>query len=96
MTAKHTPGPWRVEGLLIKAIDHGRWFGIAKVGGSRLSIEGNMDNARLIAAAPDLLVALEAMVKAGSAQFEITGWPANFHNGALLNARAAIAKARGE
>ena len=47
-------------------------------------------NARLIAAAPDLLEALESAVGA----MEVLGHPPDY--GALRKAKAAIAKARGE
>jgi hypothetical protein len=51
MSAQHTPGPWRVSGKA--TINAGRSW-IASVSTS------NRDaNARLIAAAPDLLAALE-------------------------------------
>ena len=54
----HSPAPWIHSGKSIKAIDHGKWYSIAKIDSSKLSDEGNALNARLIAAAPDLLKAL--------------------------------------
>jgi len=92
MNAKHTsvftPGPWRVSGLLIKAVDHGKWFGIAKAGGSRLTIEGWKANARLIAAAPDLLKALQALLPLWDREDVADTWSAEFEA-----AQDAIAKA---
>jgi hypothetical protein len=49
---------------------------------------GSDDDARLIAAAPDLLAALEEML---SALPSYAGWPPDFIN----QARAAIARAKG-
>jgi len=95
MKTQHTPGPWRIDGLLIKAIDHGKWFGIAKAGGTKLTIDGNMANAALIASAPDLLAALENAlnVLAGIATGDLK--TIGRDSPAIAQARAAIAKARG-
>lgn len=41
-------------------------------------------------AAPDLLAALEAMVKAGEYHFASSGWPARFHAGALTKGSCAL------
>ena len=61
MTAKHTPGPWSVaEGdgcFIVETNDSVVRFEVAG-----LDMEGDRYNARLIAAAPDLLEALEAAV----------------------------------
>ena len=94
MKTTHTPGPWRVDGLLIKAIDHGKWFGIAKASGTKLTIEGNMANAALIAAAPELLAALinAGNVLAAIATGDLDGVSPD--SPALAQIRAAIAKAR--
>jgi len=96
-SAAHTPGPWmHVE-------EDGRRMAIGTVGteyfplSRRVAVTigiGNSDkaNARLIAAAPELLAALEGMVGL------LDGYPCKpnteVHAG-LANARAAIAKARG-
>ena len=93
---KHTPGPWHVQG------DHGKlWIEtsgnddtIAEVHrraakGSVYSCKEASANAKLIAAAPDLLEALED---------SLTALNIVYPNGSpVLNAAyAAIAKARGE
>lgn len=52
--AQHTPGPWTVEGEGIRAIVRGADFTIVAVR-HRLPKETHDANARLIAAAPDLL-----------------------------------------
>ncbi len=87
----HTPGPWVVE----RADDA---YCIANVGnlvimpcGGKVKHDNAEANARLIAAAPELLAALE------SAQMALMGYT---HQNAvtlaaLFKANAAIAKARG-
>ena len=93
---KHTPGPWKVlseeairiksqDGSLLAMLHHLR--GVHGVNG-RIPIEEVHANARLIAAAPELLEALKELL--GLA--ERHGW---LHV-AVNNARAAIAKAEGE
>lgn len=85
---KHTPSPWSVGGVSGQEI----------YGGGRLIANAWTDaDARLIAAAPDLLAALEAFLRAPSVG---SGGPGSstivvqeFNRRA---ARAAIAKARGE
>ena len=56
-------------------------------------------NARLIAAAPDLLKALEELYDKCEAHFKATGYPASFHAGigisTINRTRAAIAKVEG-
>lgn len=100
MTTKHTPGPWATEG-------NGRYYASVRAPSRMVAdmriIGGAVDaentaNARLIAAAPDLLEALETMVdlqgKAASgfplSENELREWAV-----ANYTARAAIAKARG-
>jgi len=62
--SNHTPGPWRAEGGAIKAVSHGRTFTIATVAKKLFTEEGRYDNARLMAAAPDLLEALKICLDA--------------------------------
>lgn len=69
--AKHTPGPWHLskEDSCVKlpgyvAITGDNWFGLAEV---VVEVEGKIDpvgeaNASLIAAAPDMLEALQAIL----------------------------------
>lgn len=94
----HTPGPWRVSGCRMRTlsecdnylVEHGdeqeRSPLIAEIftDDSRLPVEAN---ARLIAAAPKLLEALEGLVDAGeklNLDFDLT------------EARSAITAAKGE
>jgi hypothetical protein len=108
---QHTPGPWSVNGFYIDLDVATR---IATVSNWRMSgadaFAEASANARLIAAAPELLEALEALaISAPSACCgDFNHKKGDFHEGdekcppldryekACLLARAAIAKARGE
>lgn len=83
MTSQHTPGPWRIgdAGFTV--------FGPPKPSALPETIAPvkNRANARLIAAAPDLLAALEALAALPNKHRPEEMWEA---------ARAAIAKARGQ
>lgn len=96
---KHTPGPWASVGEYVEAIDLDTPLSICTI--ASCGTETNA-NSRLISAAPDLLAALEAViddlhegiqdaVDNGASEF----WVANARK-RLLNARAAIRKARGD
>ena len=96
MAAKHTPGPWTHEGQgdITGIEDGGDIDGLVDVCSVYLrTAPGRHDaNARLIAAAPDLLAALT----------DVIGWVPGgiaFHTNAAFaaveRARAAIAKATG-
>lgn len=83
---KHTPGPWEWRGHWL----HGKqdlilWYTTDDDG-----VRAKPENARLIAAAPDLLEACQAVVKSAEANQAAINIP-------LLDAlRAAIAKATAE
>jgi hypothetical protein len=85
MNAAHTPGPW--------ACQHGAddYFEVVKAGGASLSYSAKITkaNARLIAASPDLLEALERLVE------RVTDLGANGFSQEVANGKAAIAKAKG-
>lgn len=86
--SKHTPGPWRIEeGVHYACIrtNSGVIADMRFVGGA----VRNMADARLIAAAPDLLEALTSLER-------ISGIAAPHDDPARVTARAAIAKALGE
>ena len=99
MTASnHTPGPWRVapqsdyagDDINIDASTRGYVACAGKVGISNGEAEAN---ARLIAAAPDLL----DMLAAAAARIEVAAAEGNTILSAWLpDARAAIARARGD
>ncbi len=96
MTDKHTPGPWKVAGDDIngQAIVRGEHVEIATCWHHCLgSLEIQMRaNARLIAAAPELLEALEALMVTIDAQINAgLRWDPE----EVAAARSAIAKARG-
>lgn len=95
MDTKHTPGPWRINAVMR---EYGNKLEIAHEEisvtsvtvagkGNKTSITPEQEaNARLIAAAPDLLAALEAMVSAKGFDQEAA---------ALIKASEALAKAKG-
>ena len=95
--SNHTPGPWRVEhstakGYLYMSYLYSDEHHIISVGGSSISKGENKANARLIAAAPDLLAACEAVWQSCDREGRIM-LPSN---GTTITAlRAAIAKAKG-
>jgi hypothetical protein len=104
--SKHTPAPWTTisnpyeDGKPYYYISAGRGFH-----GEGFSFSGIIPDAdaRLIAAAPDLLAALEGMIALWSEHDAARlsglidcGGLNEEHRLATLNARAAIAKAKGE
>lgn len=87
MNAKHTPGPW-TRNRAINTVDMGRYSVICPFGAdSKKHVSEIEANMRIIAAAPDLLAALEAMI----AKIDADKLPIS-----CSLARAAIAKAKGE
>jgi hypothetical protein len=98
MTTQHTPGPWRVGDAAHtifgpKQSDGSLAVTIASVAGNA-RMEDYRANARLIAAAPDLLAALKD-ITAKLASYE--KFPDGSGNTATFDkARAAIAKAEGK
>lgn len=112
MSAKHTPGPWKPWFYVQnKRLGIGHWA-FAKpnahpipLGDCKESNEEAAANARLIAAAPDLLEALERCERRIEEWVRLKGpkiHPSEFQRAeagledASANARAAIAKARGD
>lgn len=95
--AAHSPGPW----IAVHCADDGGEFSIHAANGIHvaLSIGGTKSeaaNARLIAAAPELLEALEEAENALAdyiPTIERTGASLNYGHSVLKKARAAIAKA---
>jgi hypothetical protein len=94
---KHTPGPWTVVGTHVERHDgDGIYSRLAACHDTMICEEHGgtaLANARLIAAAPDLLVALEQCVS-----IIVRHANATLGDGVvtLQVARAAIAKAQGE
>lgn len=91
MNAKHTPGPW-TRNRAINTVDMGRYSVICPFGAdSKKHVSEIEANMRIISAAPDLLAALEAIIKmigpyAGQGRMDAE----------IAAARSAIAKAKGE
>lgn len=101
MTTEHTPGPWTIDSRATTAIQAGDKH-IAMVNFSFLGRperdvygEEHDANARLIAAAPDMLAALENLVAKYNAMQD-GNISAQLTNGDFFAARAVIAKAKGE
>lgn len=94
--SKHTPGPWQtdIDGQTAYVVDADGNMAVCKIMYARP--EGPA-NARLISAAPDLLEALEAIVNAGQWYASALEFDHDKDGEALLlEARDAIAKAKGE
>ena len=90
MTTKHTPGPWThhpEDNIILDA--SGRRLIEWQARSVSVSVEERDANARLIAAAPELLEALEVVLHLCT----VIGAP---DGPALDMARDALAKARGE
>ncbi len=85
--SKHTPGPWKptYESDPYRLVDHTDGREIAAVSG--VDNENRDANARLIAAAPDLLEALKGLLPM---------WESGVSEPWVEAAKAAIAKAEGE
>lgn len=91
MSKQHTPGPWFVSGPFIGprlSPDSGIQIKVARVAGDETDAEV-IANARLIAAAPDLLAELKFAVKLLSA------FPAINGTAQVERMCAAITKAEG-
>jgi hypothetical protein len=95
----HTPGPWRIgrKPYFVAAGAKGRtsiahciWTGSDASQATNPSFEEAIANAHLIASAPELLAALENMVKVQGGEGEYDSELAYFEQ-----ARAAVAKAKG-
>jgi len=85
----HTPAPWK----------HDPTWGLIKHGKTEICAlhSGNIANAHLISAAPDLLSTLEGLLKIAEKQFDQSATHEGLLNcQALVNARAALRKAKGE
>ncbi len=59
---EHTPGPWKIRDDINIITNDGSYIGFASVRPKDGSLEKGRANARLIAAAPQLLTALQALM----------------------------------
>ena len=92
--AKHTPGPWHIEaGTHYRAIrtDGEVIANMREIGGCF-----NDGNARLMAAAPELLESLQQTIASLEHWFVRHGDPEGVNSLMMKKARAAIAKATGD
>jgi hypothetical protein len=103
MSTQHTPGPWKAhfeEAYFVTGPDLGRVAMMMNIKGAhgmggRRSGDESAANARLIAAAPDLLEALQDLFEADM-EHVLMGDGKDDQIEAIAKARAAIAKATGE
>ena len=102
--SKHTPGPWFVDHkspFLVRAGDDIDGRHIAHIGPANYTPRFDVDgpNAKLIAAAPDLLEAAQLALQIAESWIHDQLDGTSSIDGALLHldpVRAAIARARGE
>ena len=97
MDVKHTPGPWFAEPMVGEA--DAVWIGNADGYVAQITREEGLEggdwlDARLIAAAPDLLAALEALVVSHRALCNSPEWDEQ-DEAEQAQARAIIAKVKG-
>lgn len=101
--AKHTPGPWVLDDrgckyIVSKAGDGYITRDVCRMDGSTMASVAQTANAHLIAAAPELLEALEKLAVLADA-FSVSGvyfGEIPEHSQAIDAAYTAIAKAKGE
>lgn len=91
MNSQHTPGPWTVENLTEQAGQS--WFNVASDGSAVAEAISDSATARLIAAAPDMLAALQELEEFLDNQADVDDGRANDAMRHLTEVRAAIAKA---
>lgn len=96
--AKHTPGPWSVVKPQDERVQQFRIFSnrkyIGSIGNSDETVAETKANARLIAAAPDLLEAIKEYFEAYANEGKKPGWIKRV-GAARRKVNAAIAKAEG-
>ena len=88
-TAKHTPGPWDIDSSRVHTSIEADGLHVAMVSYGNVTMETHLANARLIAAAPELLEVCEEFVRkceCGEARSQRS----------YAQMKAAIAKAKGE
>lgn len=92
MVSAHTPAPWVADGVWVYDANG---LTVANCGDMNRRHLQRQETARLIAAAPELLEALEAAVWTGERR-PFANEDQAFWEAWLPRARAAVAKARGE
>lgn len=96
MSTKHTPGPWSIDPKRALRVVDSDDQTIGSFGASDMIRDSWEANARLCAAAPDLLEALEELRGAVIDLDQDEEGSVNLCEAAIRKARIAIAKARGE
>lgn len=87
MSIKHTPGPWTIEPDSMFGY---KVLGTKQDGAWPIMFQGDLPNARLIAAAPELLEALRFLL---SKVEDMSGYWTEDTDHAVSDAQKAIAKA---
>ena len=105
MTTEHTPPPWVEDGFFLSD-EYGDFPGIIGGNGDTvcyIASFAEQPDLNLIKAAPDLLAALDRLVAGMDASYDkveqsglYSGRPTDIDGGPISQARAAIAKAKGE
>ena len=105
--AKHTPGPWLIQGNTVYALMHHGWRKGVEMFKNRFSVQFSFDSScskeeiestkQLIAAAPDLLEALQGILGYFDSGNSVSVSQATIKASSdeVKAARAAIAKATG-
>lgn len=93
--ADHTPGPWTKNSLFGVKIGDGSLTAQHTGFGYPSPVAVREANARLISAAPELLAALEAIIRANDSPPGATMGQAKVCEAYAQMARAALAKAKG-
>lgn len=93
---KHTPGPWFAEGTAVFTKQGAYYVAETEIERKSFTKRGGeaRANAALIAAAPEMLEALEKMLRLVEIEYEGTHFPDVASK--IDDARKAIAKAKGE
>lgn len=96
--SKHTLGPWRLHDMEENTVVDATGNAVADCNGRSNPNHRNRANARLVAAAPEILAALEGLLAVAERRVDdntpYSGWEAATYSGALSIARAAINRAK--
>jgi hypothetical protein len=102
MTMTHSPGPWTIDGdrgaIVAQTPSDNEYHDVCSLwidDPTEDEIERQIANATLIAAAPELLAALERMVRSAETDFDPLSEYADATRDEITQARTAIAKAKG-
>lgn len=104
MGTQHTPGPWKWDeswgAIVVDRPDMQKlicpmWTGCDRARMGRDVVDEDLANARLIAAAPDLLEACKIAEGAFGALASVNNLPSGWHRSVVVPLLAAIAKAEG-